>query len=257
MVIQSIKRAFDIIEVLSENPYGVTLTTLSELVGLHISTTHRILNSLRELRYAEQSSDRTWKPGAGLVGLSSKLLLKDDLLPAALSPVDRLWKKSNETVHLAILHGAETYDVIAKESPCQVRCSARIGQRMPLHATALGKVLLAYQQGNRLESLLKSLDLTKHTQDTITDLDYLKSHLKEIREKGYAINYSEYSESAVAMAAPVMNFRGDVVAALGIGIPTSRFDKADLQDIVGLVIKEAGQISKNLGYFTPERAAEF
>jgi DNA-binding IclR family transcriptional regulator len=125
---------------------------------------------------------------------------------------------------------------------------SKIGQRAPLHCTALGKVLLAFQPEDDLKKILRQLKLIALTSNTIISRQRLMEELRAIREQGYALDHREIEEDVECIGAPIRNHLGDVIAALSISGPQKKIHTPQEKQFVNNVVKAADLISSKLGY---------
>jgi DNA-binding IclR family transcriptional regulator len=128
---------------------------------------------------------------------------------------------------------------------------ARPGQTVPAHCTAAGKAFLAHLPGSDVDRIC-SRRLERYTEFTLTSRTALLKELEKIRQCGYAINDQEYETESCGVAAVVRNFRGEVVAALTAAVPKHRFDRSRRQPLIDLIMSNAAEFSKKLGYL-PEQ----
>jgi DNA-binding IclR family transcriptional regulator len=122
-----------------------------------------------------------------------------------------------------------------------------IGRRVPPHCTALGKILLAYDY-EALERILAKGSLPALTPNTITNPEVLKRELERVRSQGYAMDWEEFHEGTICVAAPVRNYRGRVVAAISVSLPKTRLTHDPLDRFVQAVTVAAHQVSQFLGH---------
>jgi DNA-binding IclR family transcriptional regulator len=162
--------------------------------------------------------------------------------------MERISDKSRETVHLATLEQDEVIYIDKIDSSQPLRLHSYVGQKIPLHASALGKVLLAWAPEHILEDLLKKGKLKRFTDTSITDPEALKEEIRKIRNQGYAEDQEESVPGVRCVAAPIRNREGLAVAAISISLPCQRFDRANIADLQKLVCKGTMQISQQMGF---------
>lgn len=254
MSVQSVERAVAILDYLSRRPTGVPLNEIAQAASLHASTCFRILKTLKNQGLVEQLAEGgSYRPGPGLLILASRLLLQVDLVSLGVPHVNALCSETEESVHLCVLMQGEAREIAARESDQPVRAAAGVGTRMPLHSTAVGKVLLAFQaSAEERERLLDSIVLQRHTAHTVTDPQRLKREVEQIRQQGFALNDREFHVGTAAVAAPVLNFMGDVVASLGIALPDVRFSGPARSRLIDATRRHAYELSRELGYSLAE-----
>jgi IclR family KDG regulon transcriptional repressor len=246
--IQAVAHSLKLVDTLAATDHGRGVTELSEELRLAKSTVYRLLQTLVGHGYVVQD------PTMGRYHLGLKFLELGALVSNRLSirmiaqpHLQRLMETTNETVHLGLLEGHEV--VYADKIEClqTIRMYSRVGRRSPLHCTALGKALLAYQPEAALREHLRA-GLRRHTARTITTRQALRAELQQIRENSYASDNEEFEEGLRCLAAPIRDHTEAVVASLGIAGPAARLDSAKLPGLVKLVQEAAEAVSAALGY---------
>jgi len=155
--------------------------------------------------------------------------------------------QTHESVHLAVLEGMEAVIIDTEDSYFVVRAVNVPGQHLPAHAVSTGKVMLAYQWEVRLREILTHTTLTRYTDRTITDARLLLEELRRVRSLGYAISCGELEEGIDAVAAPIFDHLGTVVAAVSIGGPSERC-RPKQSELITAVTRAGQQISQALHY---------
>ena len=252
-LVQTIARASLILDILGQNPQGISIRELSAKIKLPKGTTHRLLSSLFYFGYVRQDSKtRNYFLGLKLVELGNLLLSQIDLRKEAEPLLRDLAERTNETVHMVFLDRGEIVYIDKVEldhSPGGLRMASRVGLRNPAHSCAVGKVLLAHLSVEELDHIIKEKGLPKRTENTITDSIQLKEHLKNMRTQGYAIDDEENEKGIRCVAAPLYNEIGKVVAAISISAPAFRVTKKVIQESLKKEVMEtAFKISQRLGY---------
>jgi IclR family acetate operon transcriptional repressor len=161
-----------------------------------------------------------------------------------------LAETTQETVNVVVLDGGECMNISGAASPRPIQYIGRIGRRTPLHCTAAGKVLLAYLPAERQRKLLPAV-LPRFTAETIVVGEALEQALIQVRERGYARSDEEHQEGVSAVAAPIYDHTGQVVAALTISGPTYRMNLDEVETFIIPVRNAAEAISTHLGYIKP------
>jgi DNA-binding IclR family transcriptional regulator len=247
-LVQTIQRVSTIFDVMAQSAQGISLKELSAKVGLPKGTTHRLLSSLAYFGYVRQVSENKIK----LVELGNRLLDQLDLRGQARPFLIRLCKRIRETVHLVVLDQNEALyvdKVESDEKPGGLQMVSRVGSRMPVHSSSVGKVFLAQLSDQELDRLIKKKGLKKRTKNTITDTEKLKHHLKVIRQKGFAVDDEENEKGIRCVGAPIFNRQGQVIAAISISGPTVRITKKIIQQTLkNEVIRTASDVSREFGY---------
>jgi len=252
-LVQTIEKVSSILEVLGQNPNGMSIRDLS--AGLHLpkGTTHRLLSSLNYFGYVRQDSrTKNYLLGFKLVELGHLLLSQVDLRKEAEPFLKDLAEQTQETVHMVFLDRNEIVYIDKVESDHNasgLRMASRIGLRIPAHCCAVGKVLLGHLLEEELDLLIEKKNLLKKTENTITDSVELKEHLKLVRRLGYAIDDEENEKGIRCVAAPIYNEVGKAVAAVSVSGPAFRVTKRAIQETLKKEVMEAAlKISGKLGF---------
>ncbi len=254
--VQSIVRAFSLLEALGDSRGEVGLADLSKRVGLHVSTTHRLLATLVTQGYARQNADTgRYALGAKALHLAESYLGQMDLRLVARPFLERLSEETGETANLVILDGQEALYLDKVESPQSLRIFSRIGRRAPLHCTAVGKVLLADRSKAAVDALLGQGPLERLTRNTVTAVSQLRRELEKVQDEGFALDREECEDGACCIAVPVRNAKGEAVAAIGISGPAVRMHVRRIQELVPGVVRTGRQISERLGFYATKQEA--
>ena len=248
----SIQKAFRIMELLAEHsPLGVT--EISQQLDLEKSSVSRLLKNLCAMGYAVQNADRgQYQLSPRILVLAQRYQEGDRLVREAQPMLHELAVAVHASAHLGILVGRDLIVAAKEPSPGRIQVTTRVGGRMVLHASALGKVILAGQPENLYERLL-DLPLTRYTRHTITDVNRLRKTLQEIRQTGYAIEAEEEDLGVGCIAAPVRDAAGRWIAAISVAGPIHgtpyKIDPAHWQT----VIEKANELSHRIGGGFPEK----
>lgn len=239
-------RTLAILETLGEvNAMG--LEALARKVKLAKPTLHRFLFTLQELGYVRREPDERWAVTLRMFTAGSRALDHVDLLSASHQVAESLATDLGETVHMGVLDGDSAVYVLKIESRYTIRMYSRVGRRMPLYCTAIGKILLAYSPAEEAAALLDAARLVAFTPKTISTRVCLDAELAEIRKAGFARDDEEHEEGIRCIAAPVFDYTGSVVAAISASWPRFRFDPARESEWAGKVRAAAFAISSILG----------
>ena len=224
-------------------PTGVTELALAS--RLQKSNVHRILATLRHLGYVRSNADSSYEPTLRLWELGQRIHARMDLPAASRPHLERLVQQTDETSHLAVLAGHEVVYVETVETANPVRAHTPLGGRAPAYCTASGKALLSGQPPSVVDAVARQS--RRHTASTLTTARELLQALKQVGERGYATNLGEFRPNVAGIAAPVLDSRGDVVAAVGIAGPLDRLRPARIRQLAPAVIGVAREISAALG----------
>lgn len=244
--VQSVDRALTILEVLARvGEAGVT--EIAGELGVHKSTAFRLVSTLEAHRLVEQTTDRgRYRLGVGVLRLAGATTARLDLVQEARPVCRQLASDTGETVNIAVLSESSALylDQIAGSSALQPH--NWVGQHIPLHATSNGKVLLSGLEDDAVKELLGTL--SRYTPTTITKKGKLREELALVREQGYAVAVDELEEGLTAVAAPIRNAHGDVVASMSVSGPTFRLSEKRVEDVVALLVEAASEVSHRLGW---------
>ena len=226
----------------------LAITTLAQRLGLAKSTVHRLASTLTSAGFLEQNSQTgRYRLGVALFELGALVRRRMDVANEARPHLRELLEKTGETVQPGIVDHYSVLYVYEMESRRAIRMAAAVGGRGPLHCTAIGKVLLASQPADFVRETLER-GLTGFTDKTVTRREAVLELLDEVRGRDYAIDDEESEVGLRAIAAPVRNHNGLVIAALGVAAPVQRMNKKVMQTTVPTVMAIAQAVSSRLGY---------
>jgi len=237
-------------------PQGIT--ELSRASGLRPSKIHRLLDTLRFEGWVEQDpATRKYSLGVSVLELADSKLKATDLVRTAEPFLRRLVEACGETAHLAVLSNGQVLYLDKKEASQALGLISRVGQTLPAHCTALGKVLLADLGEEERKRTAAGLGLKPYTKRTVTDYRRLKAELKKVRAQGFAQDREELVEGLCCLAAPVRDHTGRVVAALSVSVPAFRMNRAKEKLVREQAVGIARLLSRKLGYRpAPEEPGE-
>nr|MBA3434762.1 IclR family transcriptional regulator [Actinomycetota bacterium] len=226
-MVQSVERAFAVLDAVAERPAGVTV--LAQRVELPKSTVARLLASLQALGAVEQVAGRLWRVGPRVAALAATVSPERSLAALARPELAELVRSVGEDAGLALPDGYDVLyvDQVECDHPVQVRDWT--GTRAPMHAVPSGLVLLAEWPESAIEGYVAS-GLARLTPRTIVDAEQLHARLADAREHGYTWGLEEFSEGINSVAAPIHDARGNAVAAVHLHGPAYRFPSVDDQD---------------------------
>lgn len=246
--VQSLSRGLAIMERLAEADGGVALTDLAQRVGLSLSTTHRLLNTMESRGFVEQVGDLgLWSVGVTAFMVGSAFVESRDLVAITHPFLRRLMEQSGETTNLAILDNDEA--VVLDQVQCHemMRMLARLGSRAPLHASGVGKALLAALPDEEVDNILHKRGLRRITVNTMDTPEKLRSALREIRTQGYAYDNEEHALGLRCLAAVICNEHSEPVAAISIAGPKSRISDQRAAELGAIVARTAKEITQAMG----------
>lgn len=246
--IQSLGRAFSILEQIARHRDGIGLADLSRLVGLHNSTAFHLVRTLVSLGYVRQDRDnKRYRIGGPLFALAASCLDEIAMVNVATPVLEDLARDTGESAHFAVRMG-EAVVVIARTSgPGAFQLTDRVGVVRPAHCTALGKIILASLHPDQLERFLARAELKPSTERSITEVPALMREIEEVRRSGIAFDDGEFNIEVRCVAVAVKDFTGAVIGALGISGPVWRLTIQALQSRARIVQDAADRLSGELG----------
>jgi DNA-binding IclR family transcriptional regulator len=244
--VQSVDRAVTILEILARTGESGVTEIATEL-GVHKSTAFRLVATLESHGVVEQNEERgRYRLGVGLLRLAGATTARLDVVQEARPLCRQLAAVTGETVNIAVLSDRSAFylDQVAGSSALQSH--NWVGQHIPLHATSNGKVLLSGLEPERLKEVLGSMPA--YTSLTITKKSELRKEVERVREQGYAVAVDELEIGLTAVAAPIRNAHGDVIASMSVSGPTFRIAGDRVAEVVDLLVDAAIEVSRRLGW---------
>lgn len=251
--VQSLERAFTLLELLSSRPDGIPLTEMANKAGLHKSTAHRLLSALISLGYVKTGGDGRYALTLKMFELSGKIVEGLDVMQIAKPVLDSLRDRVGEAVHLLVREGCEVVYAYKAESTVNAyRMFSHIGMRRAMYSTAAGKSMLAAMHDGKMREIWLQSEITAYTPHTITDLDALFKELREIRSLGYALDNEENELGVRCIAAALTDYTGAAVAAVSISAPITRMSDERISELSAEILEVRAKISAELGG-TPDK----
>ncbi len=246
--LQSVERAISVLEVLAaRGEAGVT--EVATEIAVHKSTAFRLLGALEGRGLVEQTGHRgKYRLGFGLIPLAGAVTDRLDVVQQCRAECTRLADELGETVNVAVLRDHFAVNVDQARGPSAVATHNWIGQLTPLHCTSSGKVLLAHLDPARRAELLARAGTPALTPRTETVVQRLDEQLARVREAGYAMAAEEYEVGLNAVAAPVFDRSGQVVAAVSVSGPSYRLDDQRIRQVVAQLLAATADISRRMGH---------
>lgn len=243
-----LRKAMRVLSMFSPTRRELGVVEASELLGEAKSTVSRWLSAMDDAGFLNRDPvSGRYRVSMRLAALGELAKQSTSLQRLALPALEQLTARTGETSDLVILTGSEAVNVEGVPSPRPIKAVGWVGRRLPLHATAAGKALLAWRAPEAVQQLL-SRPLQRFTDATITDVDTLLVQLAEVRRVGYSVVWRELEDDLVGVAAPVRDHTGAVVAVLTIGAPSSRWSPEAIPAAAGHTLAACEQVSTGLGY---------
>jgi IclR family transcriptional regulator, KDG regulon repressor len=243
-MVQSVGRAFAILDVVADRPSGVT--AIADRLRLPKSTVSRFLSTLEEIGAVERLAGPSWRVGEAVAALTSNMPPERSLPALARSQLDELVRAVREDAGLSLPDGYDVHyvDQVESHNPVQVRDWT--GTRAPMHAVPSGLVFLAYWPGEAVTAYVER-GLTRLTPNTIVEGRLLRRRLAEVRERGHAWGREEFAEGIISVAAPIRGARDKVVAAIHVHGPAYRFPPPGGEErIADAVVAAAAAVGRQL-----------
>lgn len=246
--VQSVERTLDLLECLARSSSSwVGISELSEATGQPVGTIHRLLMTLVTRGYVVRNSrTRRYALGPAFRRLASADLQTPNWSEIGTPLLRDLVAISGETVNLAVMEGDRAVYVAQAQPTRMMRMFTEIGNRVPLHSTGCGKVLLANQPESVISSTIAETGLPGYTETTITDHGQFQQELDMIRQQGYAVDNGELEEGVRCLAVPIYGPKGKVVAAVSISGPGSRLDSRRIPTLLPHIKRISAALSSAL-----------
>ncbi len=248
-IIQSVSHALDVLEEFAGDQEELGVTELSKRLKLHKNNVFRLLATLESRGYIEQNkTSESYHLGIRCLQLGRNFLNQMGLLKQAEPIIQGLADTTGETAFVAVLRRSHVIQVATVEADQPVRLTASVGDTLPLHCTAAGKVHLAHiPPAELLENYLGTLH--RHTDNTLTDTASLQEHLRKVAEAGFAIEEGEHVRDVNAVAVPVRDYTRNVVSSLSIAGPAHRVGSSRMEEEIIPLVRQAGRdLSNRIGF---------
>jgi DNA-binding IclR family transcriptional regulator len=244
--VQSVDRALTILEILARlGEAGVT--EVSAELDVHKSTAFRLVSTLEMHGLVEQTEDRgKYRLGVGVLRLAGATTARLDVVQESRSLCRKLAADTGETINIAVLSDRSALYLDQVSGSSALQSHNWVGQHIPLHATSNGKVLLSGLEPEDVDRRVETL--ATYTTGTITSRAALRRELAAVRERGYAVAVDELEAGLAAVAAPIRNAHGDVIASMSVSGPSFRLTETKIAEVVPMLCDAAGEVSRRLGW---------
>jgi DNA-binding IclR family transcriptional regulator len=242
--VQSLGRAFAILEEVARHREGIGLADLSKLVGLHNSTTFHLAKTMVSLGYIRQEKEsKRYRIGRPLFALAASALDEIEMVNVA----EELSRDTGESSHFSVRMGDAVVVIARTGGPGAFQLADRVGVVRPAHCTALGKVMLASLTEDQLNRFLQRVELKPSTEKSITEIPALLREIAEVRRTGVAYDDGEFNLEVRCIAVPVKDFTGQIIGALGISGPIWRQSNQAQQAKAKMLQTAASRLSAAFG----------
>ncbi|ABF65430.1 transcriptional regulator, IclR family [Ruegeria sp. TM1040] len=245
--IKSLDRAMEVFEYLSQ-AQGKPLTMIAEEMGQSPATVYRILVTLEGRGLVDfDAEEQLWHIGAQAFVIGARFLRRTSLVDRARPILRRLMEDTGETANLGVEKEGHVLFLSQVETHASIRAFFPPGTLSQMHASGIGKALLAEMDGSRLDRLLAATRLEIFTDHTITDPEALKADLAAIRAQGFAVDNEEKNAGMRCIAAPVFDMNREAIAGISVSGPTSRISVESIAELSRPVIEAAQQLTVAIG----------
>ncbi|SMO53395.1 HTH-type transcriptional regulator BhcR [Paracoccus laeviglucosivorans] len=254
--VRALDRAFDVLDVIA-SANGLTLTEIAHKLELAPSTVHRVLTTLAARGVAESDgATQGWHVGPTAFRHGSAFMRRSGLVERAQPVLRRLMEITGETANLGILNGDAVLFLSQAETHETIRAFFPPGTRSALHASGIGKALLAHARPHDLRRMIRGLKLERFTPQTLADAEALGSDLVSTRLRGYALDNEERAAGMRCIAAPIFDLSGRAAAGISVSGPVHRMTDARLDDIARAVVLAGRELSLGMGPARDGESAE-
>ncbi|WP_070000341.1 IclR family transcriptional regulator [Cellulosilyticum sp. I15G10I2] len=250
--LQTVDRALQLLEIISEYPQGLCTKELEDLLELNKITVHRLLATLENRGFLERVGSN-YIIGLKMVELSSMKLNNIELKTEASPYLRQLVNISKLPVQMAILDQTEAIFIEKIHTVNSLRMYCQIGKRIPLYCSGVGKALLLQEDDENILAILSKITFEKFTPTTLETPKQVLDEIKTARKCGYTIDNEEHEIGIFCIAAPIYDYRGKIIAALSIAGESKAFVEKPTKEFTGLVKQTAMDISARLGYTNMSR----
>lgn len=248
--VQALERGLKLLAIIAEAD-GLSLTSLAQRAGIAPSTAHRILATLKAGDFVACDPHGGYLIGVQAFRIGSAFLRNRKLPESSRGVMRRLMEDAGETVNLGIEDDGYVVFISQNESHQSVRAFHRPGSRSPMHASSIGKAIMAARGDDEAVERLHRSGMPKFTAHTIVDPQTLLTDLAQVRKRGWAIDDEERAEGLRCAGAAIYNEHGEVVGAISISGPTVRMTEERLGELGPMVKRAAAAITDRIGGKTP------
>ncbi len=246
----TVERTLSILETVAHSTNGLTNSDISRRLKIPKSSASYILRVLEKRGYLLRETDSgKYRLGLKLMSLTREVSTHMDVREVARPIMEDFVKRTNLSTHLAVLdNGRAVYVEKVENQNSFIKMDIWVGHRLPIHSTAIGKVLVSQMPEPEVSTILELRGMEKKTAKTITNQKKFLKELDNVRKFGFAVDNEENSFDVRCVASPIYNSEGRIIAALGTSDTIIRLDETKLPKIVELVKNAALKISNHFGY---------
>lgn len=249
-IIPNLWRAIDVLEYLSKNPEGITISELAEALNIPTNSVFRILRTLSTRGYVIQNKKR-YEISSKLFALGAHAIAEETLFEKITPVMRELRDEIKETVIFGKLSGDKGVILEQIRGLYPVKVVVEVGYNFPLHSSAPAKAIMAFLPEEERISLLDTCTFEPFTDNTITDRESFTEELKKVKDEGFAYDMEEADSDVRCIAAPIMNIKGYPIAALWITGPVSRLSVKKCEEYGTVLKKACKEASESIGFMRP------
>lgn len=246
-VSSTVLKALRTLDVIASSQTELSIQDVADRLKTDKITAYRMLVTLHNAGYLVKNEEtKRYRLSYKLVSLCRNLLAENEVTSLIMRTLKELSQRTQETLHYSVLDGNEAVLIHRVKGSQLVTVDFQIGDRSPLHCTSIGKVLLAYQEANVIESIIDA-GLPRYASNTIVDPDALRKELRKIKMEGYGLDDHEFADNMRCIAVPVFENGGVVRSGISISGPDSRLTLQKLHELKGPLIEASSTLSRQLG----------
>lgn len=247
--IGTLGKALELLQLFTVEHAELSAPEIAAKLSMPLSTAYKYLQTFQENQFlSKNQATNKYYPGLAILRLGLFAVEKTSVMEVASPYMESLAARSLETAFLTVLNGFNMVCVDVKESPRVLRITTGKGSILPLYAGSPGKAVLAFKDQSFIEHVIKTTGIVRLNKNTITEIDRLKEELALIRQQGFSQSDSEYVADICSVAAPIFDYKGQVIASLSVAGSAERILGENKENLVGLVKESSRGISSELGY---------
>ena len=243
----SSSKLLKIMEFLVNHPQGIGLTKIAKSLSLSSPSVHRFMSILMEEGWVDQNQHKKYFLTFKITSLGEKYLRKQEIRVIAHPFLVKLRDQVGETIHLGVLQGNLIVYLDKIDSKQTIQLASHVGSSVPCHCTALGKIILAFSDEEKVKSILSTVEWIKYTENTIDNIDDFVKELFLTKERGYSIDNVEWERGIRCFAAPIMNYEKKVIAAVSVSGPAFLQSEEVNKNIISNMLNISKEISMSFG----------
>ncbi len=245
--VAAVLKVFAILNALGERS-DIGITELSVRLAMPKATVYRFLQTMKSLGYVRQEADsERYGLSMRMFELGAKALPSPELVDLAKHHMQMLADATGETVHLGSLIDSEIIYIHKVDSRHMLGMYSRIGRRAPLHCTAIGKVLMAWEHPARRDRILDGATFTRFRDKTITERPAFLAELEQVKKQGFGEDREEFDDHIRCLGVPIFDRLGQPIAGMSVSFPTFRFSEEKAPEVVSMLQAASRDISEKLG----------